>query len=295
MSFFVHLYAIFRPFIKKITRDNISAIAGQSAFYLILSSVPLAMFAVSVLQNLHIPEKTLEQILGMVFNEEATKSFSRFISNIYNDSTGISVVTLLVTLWSASKGVHSIANGLNRVNNTYENRNWFVLRIRSMVYTVVIFAIVFASMFIIMLGTANSKWILENIIHLPGIVTVLFNLRYFVIFVYIVLMFAFVFKHLPNLSRETRKDYSFGTLLPGAAFTAAAWYIFTIAISVYVTDFNGFSIYGGLLRLAVIMVWLYFCMYFLILGAEINVFYHEKIKGFLAVVKSIFWNRKKHK
>ncbi len=294
MSFFVHLYVYFRPFIKKITRDNISAIAGQSAFYLILSSVPLTMFAVSVLQNLHIPEKSLEQIFGMVFNQEATKSFSQFISNIYNDSTGISIVTLVVTLWSAAKGIHSVTNGLNRVNNTYENRNWFVLRIRAMIYTVVIFGIVFASMFILMLGSANSKWISENI-RLPGIISVLFNMRYFVIFIYIVLMFVFVFRHLPNISRETRKEYSFGTVLPGAVFTAAAWYILTIVISIYVTDFNGFSIYGGLLRLAVIMVWLYFCMYFLMLGAEINVFYHDKIKGFLNILNSIFWHRKKHK
>ena len=44
----------FGPITSKILHDNIFAIAGQSAFFLILSAVPLSMFIVSVLQNLHI-------------------------------------------------------------------------------------------------------------------------------------------------------------------------------------------------------------------------------------------------
>ena len=75
------VYGKLKPFIKKINSDNIFAIAGQSAFFLILSSVPLLMFGVSLLQNMHIPEEALDKVFAIVFNEAVTKNVSSFISN----------------------------------------------------------------------------------------------------------------------------------------------------------------------------------------------------------------------
>ena len=86
------IISITRPFIKKLSEDNVYAIAGQSTFYFILASVPLMMFAVSILQNLHIPQETLEQFIGMILNERATDYLSSFLSNAYADSSGISTV-----------------------------------------------------------------------------------------------------------------------------------------------------------------------------------------------------------
>lgn len=295
LQIFLLIYKKLNPFVKKLTHDNIYAIAGQSAFFLILSSVPLLMFGVSILQNFHIPEESLEKVFGTIFNEEITRTFSKYVSNLYKDTTGISVITLIVTLWSASKGVHAIINGLNRVHHTYENRRWIVLRLRAMFSTVVIFAIAFASMFLIMLSSNIKDWIDANLVNLPGVLSFLFNFRYIIIFIYVIFMFAMMYRNFPNLSREQRKEFSFSSQLPGALFTTVAWFVLTIVISIYVTDFNGFSIYGGLLRLAVIMVWLYFCMISLMIGAEINYFYHKQIKSFSRIFSVLLRRNKKEK
>lgn len=278
------IYSIFQPFVKKINRDNIFAIAGQSAFFLLLSGVPLLMFGVSILQNLHIPEKSLEEVFSIVFNQKTTDAFSAYLSNVYKDATGISIVTLIVTLWSAAKGVHVVSNGLNRIHHTYENRSWLFLRLRAMLYTVLAFLIVFASMFFIMMSSTVNEWLSKSLEVMPAVLSLLYHLRYIIIFIYIVVMFALIYRNFPNISNEKRREYSFVCQLPGAIFTAAAWYALTIGISIYVTDFNGFSIYGGLLRLAVIMVWLYFCMVCLMIGAEINYFYHKQIKGLINLI-----------
>ena len=274
------VYGKLKPFIKKINSDNIFAIAGQSAFFLILSSVPLLMFGVSLLQNMHIPEEALDKVFAIVFNEAVTKNVSSFISNLYRDATSISVITLIVTLWSAAKGIHAVTNGLNRIHNTYENRNWLFLRLRAMLYTVLVFVIMFASMIVLMLGSTVSDWLSESMESLPMILSLLVQLRYVIIFIYIVTMFALLYRNFPNLSKEQRRQYGFFSQLPGALFTAAAWFLLTIGISIYVTDFNGFSIYGGLLRLAVIMIWLYFCMICLMIGAELNYCYNSQIHRF---------------
>ena len=115
---FRRIWGAFKPFYKKIVFDNIFAIAGQSAFFLILSAVPLLMFSVSVLQSLHLSTETLGDFLGDTYSSTQVSEWFKSLNNMYKAPTSISVITLIATLWSASKGMHAITNGLNRVHNT---------------------------------------------------------------------------------------------------------------------------------------------------------------------------------
>ena len=285
----MRIYRWLKPFLNKLTHDNIYAIAGQSAFFLLLSAVPLAIFGVSILQNLHIPVETLNSFFSIVFNEEVSQSFAQFMSNVYESATGVSLVAIIVTLWSAAKGIQAITNGLNRVHETYENRNWLVLRIRSMLYTVVFILILLATMLIVVLGSTINGLLREYHIKIPGIFGVFYHLRFGIIFVYLVLLFAMIYRNVPNLTRAERKKYGFLYQLPGAFFCAVSWLALSLGISIYVDDFNGFSIYGSLTKLAVVMVWMYFCLVCMLLGAEINRYYHGEIRSFFG------WLRRKRK
>ena len=109
----------FEPITSKILHDNIFAIAGQSAFFIILSAVPLSMFIVSILQNLHIPVDFIEMGLSGIFSEQIVDEISEFLTNAYNNAVGISLITLVITLWSAAQGIHAITNGLNRIYDAY--------------------------------------------------------------------------------------------------------------------------------------------------------------------------------
>ncbi|MBQ8133908.1 MAG: YihY/virulence factor BrkB family protein [Clostridia bacterium] len=268
------------PLLEKMEHDNIFAIAGQSAFFLILTVFPLAMFGVSVLQNLHIPVETFENILGQVLNETTSGYVSEFLSNVYKDASGISLITFLATLWSAAQGMHVITNGLNRVHNTYENRNWFLLRLKAIMLTVVFFAILLGSMLVIVLGSTISELLMPYIRLVPDIVKLIFRFRYFILYVYLIYLFALLYKNVPNLEKDVRREYGIRNQLPGAIICATAWFVLSLGISVYVDDWGGFSVYGSLTRMAVIMVWLYLCLISLMFGAEVNIVYHEQIKNF---------------
>lgn len=285
IDFVLRLYAPFKPFVDKINHDNVFAIAGQTAFFLILSSVPLAMFGVSILQSFHIPEETLDKFFGIILNETASSYMSDFMSNVYENTTGISLVTIVVTLWSAAKGIQAITNGLNRVHDTYENRNWFFVRLRSMVYTVVFFLIVLATIIVVVLGSTLNSIMKDYLTVLPSFVGIIYKLRYVIIFAYLVVLFALIYRNIPNVTRKVRKKYCFRYQLPGAFLCAVSWVVLSLGISIYVDDFNGFSIYGGLTRLAIIMVWLYFCIVCLMIGAEINVYYHDNIRKIYHMIK----------
>ena len=148
-----------------------------------------------------------------------------------------------------------------------------------MLYTVIFIFIMLATILLVVMGSWINSLIAGSLKDLPDIVGIIYRLRYLIVYLYLVILFALIYRNVPNLRREVRREYNFRCQLPGASLCAAAWIALSFGISVYVADFNGFSLYGSLTKLAVIMVWLYFCLVSMMLGAEINYFYHDKIRA----------------
>lgn len=279
-AFYDRIIKRYDPIISKCIHDNIFAIAGQSAFFIVLSSVPLIAFCLSILQNLHISTVFIEQALQSVFADDFLMQIKDFLTETYQNTLGISFVSIIVTLWSASQGIHAITNGLNRVYDAYENRMWIVLRIRAMVYTVIFFVLMSVSLVIVSLGSYLDDWIQPYVSSLPDIITAIFRLRYLLVFFILTFTFASIYRNLPCISKEQKKEYNFKYQLPGAILCTISWFAVAFGISIYVKSFNGFSVYGVITGLAIVMFLLYFLMLLLMICAEINYVYHDKIKNF---------------
>ena len=66
--------------------------------------------------------------------------------------------------------------------------------------------------------------------------------------------------------------------IPGAIFTAIGWMVVSWVFSIYLDIFNGFSsMYGSLTTIVILMLWLYFCMYSILLGGEVNKLMYDKL------------------
>ena len=66
----------------------------------------------------------------------------------------------------------------------------------------------------------------------------------------------------------------------GAAFSAVGLMILSWIFSVYLDIFKGFStMYGSLTTIVLIMLWLYFSMYIILLGGEVNVVIRDLEQG----------------
>ena len=57
---------------------------------------------------------------------------------------------------------------------------------------------------------------------------------------------------------------------PGAVLASLGWTVVTFGFSIYVTYFNGFSMYGSLTTIVILLIWLYVCMSLVLVGAYIN-------------------------
>ena len=87
-----------------------------------------------------------------------------------------------------------------------------------------------------------------------------------------IIFLLLIYKFLPNRRDMYRRQ------LPGAVFSTLGWMVISWVFSVYVDVFRGFSsMYGSLTTIMLIMMWMYFCMYCILIGGELNVMFGEKI------------------
>lgn len=264
-----------KSFTDKCKRDKINAYSAQSAFFIILSVIPFLMLFSSMLRYTSITEGMIQTILRKIMPEYVSPFFISLVEEVYNRSVGIISITAIVAIWSAAKGVQYLTDGLNAVNNIEETRNWFILRFWAIIYTAVfLIAIIFI---LVVLVFGNSLHILaaKYMPFLVQAVNLLSNFRGLIMLAILILFFSVVFTALPNCKLSWKYQ------LPGAAICGVAWYIFSFGLSIYVDYFNGFSMYGSLTTIALVMLWLYFCMYIMMMSAEVNVIFNDNFRKWL--------------
>ena len=256
-------------FMNKCKKDKINAYSAQSAFFVILSAIPFLMVFSSLLKYTPITESMLMQFFQKALPDYIAPFLISITEEVYNRSFGVISVTALLAIGSASKGVHYMTDGLNSVNDLEENRNWFVLRFWAIIYTIIfLFAIMF-TLLVLVFGNSLRTLATQYIPLLTEIVVILAHFKGVLLFVLLVAFFDVIFTKLPS------KKLEFKGQLPGAILCAVAWYVFSMGLSVYVDYFNGFSMYGSLTTIVLIMLWIYFCMYIMMLCAEVNVVFNE--------------------
>ena len=99
---------------------------------------------------------------------------------------------------------------------------------------------------------------------------------WFVLTIFIALMYTYV----PG------GKLGFKMQLPGAVVAAVGWSIITWFFSIYVDRFNGFSTYGSLTTIIILMLWLYSCMYIVMMGAFLNRYFKPAFQFFIGKRKA---------
>lgn len=263
--------AIVKDIMREIKKDNVGAFAAQSTFFMVVSAIPFLIFFISILQYTAFSEEELVGVIELYFPEFVAPFIVSIVREMYTKSVGVLSVAIVGALWSSAKGVQYLSNGLNAIYNIEENRNWLALRIRAIGYTVAfVFSIVLSIVFL-MLGKVLRRRFLPSVPIVNHFIRLLLNLRHFLLFLVLFVLFLFILKFLPN--RKT----TFKSQVPASIAAAVCWVVMSILISVYVNIFDGFSMYGSMTTIMLILMYVYFGMYILLVCAEIDSMYESGI------------------
>ena len=197
------------------------------------------------------------------------------ISDVYDKSVGIISVTVAATLWSAGKGVLALMRGLNAINDVEENRNYLLLRIVASLYLILMIFAVLLSLLIMVFGNSLIRLIEGFVPQTSYLFDILIHFRTPLVWAVLTVIIALMYAYVPG----TRQGFKIQ--LPGAVFAAVAWSIMTWAFSLYVDEFNGFTMYGNLTTIIILMLWLYAAMYIILAGAFINRYFKPAFQFFI--------------
>lgn len=258
-----------RIFWKKCKEDNISAFASQAAFFIVLSLIPFIMLFISLVQYTPVTESMVMDMVNKIMPTYVSPFLISIIHEMYNRSIGIVSATAVVAVWSAAKGIQYLTNGLNTVYDIEETRNWLFLRLRAILYTLMLLVSIVVSMVLMVFGHSIQRILLKYVPFISEMTEGIIRLRSLILMAVLMVFFAFLYKMLPNRKAALRSQ------LPGSIMSAVGWALLSFGISIYVDYFNGFSMYGSLTTIVLVMLWLYFGMYILLVSAEVNNIYEE--------------------
>lgn len=250
---------------EKIAGDHVSAYAAQSAFFMMLSLVPIILLLMTLVRYTPVTQADIMEVAYELFPKTVSSTIISIVNEVYNQTGTTISVSLLVALWSAGKGVLAMSNGLNTIRGQIETRNYVFLRLRAAFYTVLFLLAIILSLVLLGFGNSISMLVNEYVPVLQYITDFIIEIRTIVMIFVLIIFSLCIYMFLPNKRRKLRSQ------LPGAIFSAFGWTLASFIFSVYMDIFKGFSnMYGSLTTIVIIMLWLYFCMYVMLLGGEIN-------------------------
>jgi len=264
------IYSAVKNFTGQMKRKNISAFAASTAFFLILSTVPMLIMICAVIPYTPVTQKNLQEAVTQLTPDMIDELVIRLISEVFDKSAGALSIAALATLWSAGKGVLALTRGLNAISGVDENRNYFLLRILASLYTVVMLVVLIVSLVVMVFGNQLVNLILYKVPQIRTLVRFLMNFRFLAVWAILMLLFAAIYAYVPD------QKLKFKDQLPGAAFASVGWSIFSWGFSLYVNRSNTYTIYGSLSIVVIVMLWLYFCMYIIMIGAYLNRYLDER-------------------
>lgn len=257
-----------------ISADHVGAYAAQSAYFFMLCLIPIILLLITMVQYTPVTKADVMTAVIQVFPSSVETLITSVVNQVYNQSMGVIPVTILVALWSAGKGVLAMTSGLNCIFGCRETRNYIFLRIRATIYTVFFIVVIILLLVLSVFGNTLNLFIAAHIPFLKRIADWLIETRAVITPTVLVIFSLMLYKFLPNRRGRFRDQ------LPGAMFTAVGWMVVSWVFSVYLDVFKGFSsMYGSLTTIVLIMLWMYFCMYCILLGGEMNVLMEDKIFG----------------
>lgn len=255
-----------KGFARHMNKTNVNAYAASSAFFIFLSLIPIIIVLCSLLPYTPLQKSDLQEAVQQVMPLPMVSFMLMLIESVYNSTVGVLSIAAIVTVWSAGKGMLALMRGLNAMNGVMEDRNYVVQRILASFYTVIMLILLLVSLLFMVFGNTLVRVLNQYIPVLDELISFLLLFKPLFSWGILTLAFMLIYTYVPNKKMKMKDQF------PGALFSAIAWNLFSWGFSIYIETFNGLSIYGSLSAIVVIMLWIYFCMYLLLVGAHINRF-----------------------
>lgn len=240
--------------------------SAYTSFFVILSMFPFLLLFLGMLRYTSLRIEDLMQVIEGFLPPSLIPMVSSLVEASYRHSSKTVVsISVVAAIYSASRGMFGIRNGLNAIWTQPGNTGYFRKRSLSILYTLAFLLLLVLTLAAYLLGSALLDFL--TMTTAPGILllTRLMDLRWLLLAVLQSLLFTLLYALLPARRLGLRQ------CLPGAIAASLGWSVYSRLFSVYVEHFSEYAnIFGSIYGLALGMLWLYFCMAIFFWGGALN-------------------------
>ena len=252
---------------NEISDDHVSMIAAGVAFYGLLAIFPAIAAIISTWSLAFDPQQIEQQIeqlsshlpqAGSIISDQARKIAS-------GAGTGVSLTAIggvLLTIYSASKGMKALMEGLNIIYDEDEKRGFIKLNLVALGLTLGMIVVLIISLGLIMVAPA----LVSGLGFGSTIETLVTWLRWPILFVVAIVGLGLLYRFAPSRDQPQWRWVSWGAVL-----ATVLWLVASIAFSIYVQNFGSFNeTYGSLGAVVILLTWFWVSAFIVLMGAELN-------------------------
>ena len=284
--FFKKVAGLFADVSLRMSKTHLFAYASQATLFTLISLIPFLMLLLNVLQAfLPVSARTLENMAND-FLPVQVRPLAHALIDEFSESVNVPIVSLttIALIWTASRGVKSIAQGIKLAFSSDAKLNYFSDSLYSLLYTIVFIAIIVVAIAILLFGEDFGQILLQRLPVLKPL-HALMKWRYIIFIAILISVFMTAYKFLG------KTKIPFSKMLVGAVFSSTGVVGITLTYSIYIENFSKASyIYGSLAAVMFMILWVWLCMIILLLGAHINRFIYENDESIFKKIKD-FWQK----
>jgi membrane protein len=253
---------------QEVSDANLFLVAGGVTYAVLLALFPGLAALVAIYGLVLDPaqvEKQVSNLSGVLPDQSQQLLVDELhkLASASNGTLGVSAaIGLVLALWSASRGMSGLITALNIAYEEKERRGFFKLNLLALGLTIAVMlgglvviallAVLPAAVQFIGLGR-TTKWLLL-ILQWPLLVAV------------VMLGLAVLYRYALDRDRPQWRWVS-----AGAITATTLWIIASLAVTIYVANFNSYdTTYRSLGGVIILLTWLYLSAFVVLLGAAIN-------------------------
>ena len=254
---------------RKLWDDDCLGLAGQLAYFILLSLFPFLMFLVAVASIVvNDPESALriltERTEGFL-PQDAVKLLIDYVDRTLRSAvSGVLLFGILAALTSGSAAAGAIIKATNRAYDLRETRPFWKIQGIS-ILMVLGLALLIAALALVILGPGVGGYV-QRLTGLPNVFLPIWRIvRWGVAFLAVTFALDILYYVAPNA------DLPFKWITPGGVAATVLTLISSVVLNLYVANFGHYDqIYGQLGAVIVLMLWLYITGLMVLIGAEMN-------------------------
>ncbi|QLF92419.1 YihY/virulence factor BrkB family protein [Pseudomonas sp. ABC1] len=263
--------------IQRFNEDDMSTYASALAYRALFALFPFLLFLMAMLGFLHLPEffDWLREQATLVLPPVALDQVNPVIDQLQRQNSGLVSFGILVALWTASSGIRSLMNAMNKAYDVEEGRPLWKLFLLSFLYTIGIAVMLLLAAGLMIIGPQVMEWLATHVGLREQVVVVWAWARWPVVVLLMMMAVALLYYVTPDVEQDFR------FITPGSVLAVVIWIVASLGFGFYVQNFANYNAtYGSIGAIIVLLLYFYISAAVLLLGAELNaVIEHASAEG----------------